>query len=144
MNRGGNGEMGRVAIEVHLANQEDLVRASDGTIPSDKVRRAQAPGVVDTGASHLVLPKKIAKQLGVPVAGKMRVRYADHRKATHDVVESVEVQLLGRRGTFKAIVEPKRIDVLIGAIVLEDLDLLVDCRTPKLRPSDPSFILSEI
>jgi hypothetical protein len=41
-------------------------------------------------------------------------------------------------------VEPNRTDVLIGAIVLEDLDLLVDCRTQTLRPRDPGGIIAEI
>lgn len=35
-------------------------------------------------------------------------------------------------------------DVLIGAIVLEDLDLLVDCRTQALQPRDPRGIIVEI
>jgi clan AA aspartic protease len=144
MKPGGVVEMGRVTIDVDLANQEDLVRANDGTIAPEKVRRARILGVVDSGASHLVLPKKVADQLGVPVVGKTRVRYADHRKATRDVVGSVDVKLLGREGTFKAVVEPKRKEILVGAIVLEDLDLLVDCRTQQLRPRDPRFIIAEI
>lgn len=45
---------------------------------------------------------------------------------------------------FKAIAEPRRKDVLIGAIVLEDLDLVVDCRTQRLHPRDPKQILAEI
>jgi predicted aspartyl protease len=136
--------MGRVNVEVELANNEDLVRAKDGTLAEDKVRRARVPGIVDTGASYLVLPKSVAAQLGVPSAGKATVRYDDRRKAKRSVVENVRVELLGRHGSFKAIVEPNRDDVLIGAIVLEDLDLLVDCRTQKLHPRDPDGIIAEI
>jgi len=33
---------------------------------------------------------------------------------------------------------------LLGAIVLEDLDLLVDCSTQKLVPRDPRGALYEI
>jgi hypothetical protein len=40
------------------------------------------------------------------------------------------------RGT--AIIEPKRETALIGAIVLEYLDLLVDCTAQKVVPRDPS------
>ena len=40
--------------------------------------------------------------------------------------EGAYVELNGRHGTFSVIVEPKRKTALIGAIVLEDLDLLVD------------------
>jgi predicted aspartyl protease len=144
MKRQGDNEMGRVAVEVDMANGEDVVLAKTGNLAPDKVRRIRAAGVVDTAASHLVLPKHVATQLGVPVAGKAIVRYADHRRSTRQVVENVQVELLGRHGLFKAIVEPRRDDVLIGVIVLEDLDLLVDPRGQQLRPRDPENIIAEI
>jgi hypothetical protein len=50
---------------------------------------------------------------------------------------------LGRDGVFTAVVEPKRRTALIGAIVLEDLDFLVDC-TQQLVPRDPRFVVSEV
>jgi hypothetical protein len=54
------------------------------------------------------------------------------------------VAVLGRHGTFSAVVEPKRKTELVGAIVLEDLDLLVDCSAGRLIPRDPSGATSEI
>jgi hypothetical protein len=42
------------------------------------------------------------------------------------------------------VVEPQRNDALIGAIVLEELDLLVDCATQSLYPREPDSILTEI
>ena len=53
------------------------------------------------------------------------MRYADGRRATRPVVSNVWLQLLGRDGVFSAVIEPDREDALIGAIVLEELDLLV-------------------
>ena len=144
MKHEGDNGMGRVTVEIELTNHQDSVLAGHGNLAADKVRHVRVSGLVDTGASYLVLPKSVAVQLGVPAAGKAIVRYADRRKATRNVVGDVQVDLLGRQGTFKAIVEPKRDDVLIGAIVLEDLDLLVDCRTQKLRPRDPDGIVAEI
>lgn len=136
--------MGRVAIEVELTNAEDLVGVKYGAVAADQVRRVRMTGIVDTGANYLVLPAPVAKQLGVPVSGKATVRYADNRKASRNVVENVRVDLLGRHGHFKAIVEPKREDVLIGAIVLEDMDLLVDCTTQTLQLRDPKQIIAVI
>jgi hypothetical protein len=54
------------------------------------------------------------------------------------------VPLLGRGGVFSALVEPDRTDALIGAIVLEDLDFLVDCTRQMLFPRDPDMIVSEV
>lgn len=144
MIRRGTKDMGRVSIEVELTNAEDLVLAKKGVLPSDQVRRLRMAGIVDTGANYLVLPAEAAKQLGVPAAGKATVRYADNRKSSRTVVENVRVDLLGRHGNFKAIVEPKRTEILIGAIVLEDMDLLVDCSTQTLRPRDPKQIIAEM
>jgi predicted aspartyl protease len=144
MSKQGDQEMGRVSIEVELTNAEDVVRVKYGTLPLDQVRRVRMPGVVDPGATYLVIPESSASQLGVPEAGDISVRYADQRKKSRPLVENVRVDLLGRHGIFKAIVEPKREDVLIGAIVLEDLDLLVDCSTQTLNPRDPKRIITEI
>ncbi len=136
--------MGRFSVKLEMANFRDRLQAEDGRLDPDQIRTATCAGVVDTGASHLVLPESIAVKLGVPVIGKTRVKYADERKVVRNVVDRVEVELLGRRGMFKAIVEPKRKDALIGAIVLEDLDLQVDPRARKLRRRDPRYIIAEL
>jgi hypothetical protein len=53
-------------------------------------------------------------------------------------------EILGRHADFPAIVEPKRRSALIGAVVLETLDLLVDCTNQRLVPRNPRFMTSEI
>jgi predicted aspartyl protease len=136
--------MGRVSVEVELTNAEDLVLVKNRVLAADKVRRVRMTGMVDTGATYLVLPAQAVEQLGVPAGDKMTIRYADRRKASRSTVENVRVDLLGRHGNFIAVVEPKRTDVLIGAVVLEVLDLLVDCRTQTLQPRDPKGIIAEI
>ena len=37
-----------------------------------------------------------------------------------------------------------RTDALVGAIVLEELDFVVDCITQTLHPRDPDRIVSEV
>jgi predicted aspartyl protease len=108
------------------------------------VRRQVISGVVDCGASTLVLPGAAVKQLGLRLTDPIRVRHADGRKARRREAEGAYVELLGRRGIFNAIVEPKRETALIGAIVLEALDLLVDSLHQRLVPRDPSGIVFEI
>lgn len=136
--------MSRFSVEMMLSNNQDVQLAARGKLPKDEVPRTRIRGVVDSGATNLVLPKLVADQLGLPAAGKTRVRYANHRTAIRDRVQEVRVELLGREGTFRAVVEPRRNDALIGAIVLEDLDFVVDCITQKLQPRDPKMVVSEI
>jgi predicted aspartyl protease len=113
-------------------------------LPPEKVRRRTVSGLVDPGASKLVLPQSLVKELGLTTSDKINVRYTDGRRARRSQALDAHLELLGRRGTFLAIVEPKRTEALIGAIVLEELDLLVDCSRERLIPRDPSGPLYEI
>jgi predicted aspartyl protease len=136
--------VGRFSVDIEITNYADLIRAKDGTLPSDRVRRRTISGVVDPGAAMLVLPPTVVKQLGLAAGDKINVRYADGRRAQRREAEGAYVELLGRHGTFTAIVEPRRTTALIGAIVLEALDLLVDCQRQRLVPRDPRGPIYEI
>ena len=136
--------MGRVLTEVGLANNQDVQLWKANMIAEDKVRRVRIQAVIDTGANHLVLPSAVAKALGLPTAGDVGVRYADGRSARRELVEQVELELLGRTSTFRASLEPDRTTALVGAIVMEDLDLLVDCGKQIVFPRDPDRIITEI
>ena len=136
--------MGRITLAFEIANYRDVVAAESGLIPAAQVRRVRLDGVVDTGATRLVLPQAAVDRLGLAPSGRATVRYADHRSAKVSTVKDVSVELLGRQGVFTAFVEPNRTTALIGAIVMEDLDFLVDCATQTLQPRDPNGIVGEI
>jgi predicted aspartyl protease len=136
-------QMGRFSVEVELANNEDLLRAKIGLISPGQVRRERIRGVVDSGATRLIIPAVVAQRLGLETAGNSKVRYADGRTAERSIVKGVYLSYDGRDSVFKAIVEPDRESALIGAIVLEDLDFLVDCIGQRLVPRDPKQIVSE-
>lgn len=136
--------MGRVTVELEVSNYDDLALVRRGLLPVDEVRRQTVQAVVDSGAAKLVLPQTVVRQLGLPLAPKIKVKYADDRVAERHEAEGVFVKLLGRHGTFTAIVEPKRATALVGVIVLEDLDLLVDCQRERVIPRDPSGATYEI
>lgn len=136
--------MGRVSVDLKLTNNEDIFLAKKGLLRSEEIRQDTIRGVVDTGATQLVIPATVADQLGLPEMGEMRVRYADGRRDTRKVVENIRLELLDREFNFHAIVEPNRDTALIGAIVLEALDFVVDCRANELIPRDPNGIVSEI
>jgi predicted aspartyl protease len=136
--------MGRITLEFSIANYRDVVSAEQGLLAPEAIRRVTLRGVVDTGATRLVLPEFAVQQLGLVPSGQTTVRYADRRSASRALVKNVSVELLGRQGIFTAVVEPGRADALIGAIVMEDLDFLVDCASQTLQPRDPNSIISEV
>ncbi len=141
-----NGEngMSRFAVDVEVANFVDIAEAREGKLDPARVRRTRIKGIVDPGAARLVLPKKVVDDLGLLVVGTTTVRYADGRTAERDMVETAYIEIQGRSGAFRASVEPNRTSALIGALVLEDFDFLVDCSKQKLVPRDPKGIISEI
>src|SRR5437870_2648822 len=96
--------MGRFSVEVELANDEDLVRAKDGVISPKQVRRMKIRGVVDSGATRLVIPESVAKQLGLEKTGSVKVRYADGRTADRRTVERLRLGYGGRESIFSAVV----------------------------------------
>lgn len=136
--------VGRFSVEVELANNEDLTLAKAGFLPPDQVRRTRIKGVVDTGAARLVLPPATVAALGLPETGQTSVRFADGRREPRATISGVQLEYGGRSGLFSAVVEPGRSDALIGAIVLEELDLLPDCTNGVLIPRDPNTIITEI
>jgi clan AA aspartic protease len=136
--------VGGFSIDFQIANAGDVVKAENGWLAEDKVRRLTIRGVVNSRVGRLVLPKSVVKQLRLPLGDKTQVRYADGRKMIRDTAKFVQVRIGNRRGTFTATVEPSRTEALIGAIVLEDLDYVVDCRNQRLVPRDPCFVVCEI
>jgi predicted aspartyl protease len=136
--------MGRFSVQLVVANDRDVIQAAPGTPIPAGVKHLVLSGVVDSGAARLVLPQRVADELRLEGHGETAVRYAHGRRDRRPVVSHVWLQLLGRDGVFSAVVEPGREDALIGAIVLEELDLVVDCTTQTLRPREPDSILTEI
>jgi predicted aspartyl protease len=136
--------MGRFSVEFVVANNRDVVGLAIDDPVLDRVKHLVLFGVVDSGAARLVLPQRVADELDLRVEGRTTVRYADHRREERPLVSNVWLELLGRHGVFSAVVEPERDDALIGAIVLEELDLLIDCATQSLYPREPDSIVTEI
>ncbi len=124
-------------VEVELTNYSDELLHQ--LIPEQEVRRIKVRGPVNSGASMIVLSERIATELGLPeLAGQLaEVTLADGSTVTRKVAGALKLQYQDRYGLFDAVVEPGRQDIIIGALVLERLDLLVDCRREQLIPRKP-------
>jgi predicted aspartyl protease len=101
---------------------------------------------VDTGATMLVLPGWVQDRFQFPVIRQQAVRYANEETAERDVVYGVEVTACGRKGVFEAVVEPAKRYGLLGAVVLETLDLIAEPRSQRLyvNPRSPDLPMAEI
>jgi clan AA aspartic protease len=126
-------EMGEVRTKAILINALDEALARRGQITSDQIRKYEADALVDIGAVRCVLPSHVVQKLGLDIRGQRVAEYADGRKETVDVTESVIVDIGGRDTLEEALVLGD--EVLIGQTVLEKLDLLVNCYEQKLVPN---------
>ena len=128
--------MGEIRATVTLENRDDRGAVHLGLRREADVRRATVEGIVDTGAVSLVIPEEIATALGLRDFGTRTVVYADERREERPVTDvTIEVGNLATR--VETIVGPAGSQVLIGQVVLEQLDLIADCKNRTLAPRHP-------
>jgi clan AA aspartic protease len=102
-----------------------------------------ADALVDTGTLHLCIPEALAQRLALKHTGTRRVTLADGGVREVRYVSPIRVELLGRVCVTGALVLGDQ--VLLGAIPMEDMDLLVEPArqrviTPPESPDAPRSI----
>jgi clan AA aspartic protease len=130
--------MGEVKVPVELENYDDRAVASRGFLSEDQVRSQRVEVVVDGGAVMLVLPQDLVEALGLRTLRKVIVTYADERKEEREVAGVVSVAVAGRKVETNCVVGPPGSEPLLGQIVLEEADLLIDCANQRLMPRPDS------
>ena len=117
--------MGTVYAEITLKNAFDGGKFREGLIGEQDVRSATITAIVDTGAASLVITEELRQELGLAITGNKIARTANGQRVSCDVTEAVEIHWKNRNTTLPAVVIPGADTVLLGAIPLEDMDLLV-------------------
>ena len=112
----------------------------------DPAKSVEIEAVIDTGATMLVLPQDIIEQLDLRKMREATVRYANNHTETKSIYGVVTVDIKGRAGEFNVLAEAEGCQPLIGQIVLEQLDLVVDpgSRTVMTNPRSPEMPMLEI
>ena len=121
--------MGRVLTDIKVSNFGDLL-TQQKIIRSIEIKDAP----VDTGAAMLNLHKKQIDKLGLQLLRKISVRTANGTPE-RNVYGVVRVEIQDREGEFDVLEVPDEVPVLVGYIVLEQLDLVADTTKQKLIPN---------
>ena len=120
--------MGYVFAEIELSNprRQDLTPLS-------------AKALVDTGALMLCIPEHVAVQLDLEAEATREVSVADGRSTTVPYVGPVRVAFEKRFCYVGALVLGD--EVLLGAVPMEDMDLVVDPGRKQLTvdPASPNL-----
>ena len=102
--------------------------------------------VIDTGATMVVLPMNIVEELGLRKMREVKVRYANNKVEKKPIYGVVNIELKGRSANIDVLVEENGSQPLIGQVLLELLDLIVEPKTRKLipNPASPEMPMMEI
>lgn len=127
--------MGKIVIKALLSNNQDLTRLADGRIVVDQVRQQEQELIVDTGARAVGLPLSIIERLGLPPTRKVTVTLSDGSRQERQLYGELRVQVGDRDDVFSCVAKPEGAPLLLGQLVLEALDLVVDCGRQQLIPN---------
>ncbi|GHV74158.1 hypothetical protein AGMMS49940_14600 [Spirochaetia bacterium] len=123
--------MSLVFEDITLKNAWDVGNSEHGLIKASEVHEVTVRCMADTGAWTLVINEEVRAALGLKIKGRRKSTLANGDTATSDMSEPVEVWWKDRSMTCQAVVLPNADGpngprVLLGAIPLEDMDLMVD------------------
>ncbi|MBN2315318.1 MAG: clan AA aspartic protease [Sedimentisphaerales bacterium] len=123
--------MGLVSAKIQLENPKE-----------SKLKGIKVDALVDSGAVHLCIPEHLQIQLKLKEIDKKEVTLADGSKKLVPYVGPVLVRFKNRVGFVGALVLGD--EVLLGAIPMEDLDLVILPKEKKLdvNPDSPNIATS--
>ncbi len=130
---------GLVYADIELISGDDLTLHAKGHIKEDEIKRMTVRALVDSGATMLAINKRIKHQLGLRVVDKQFSELADGSSIELEIVSPVDVRFSNRATTVRAMVLPGDTESLLGAIPMEDMDVLVDPKQQRLivNPAHP-------
>ncbi len=136
--------MGLVHADIELINGIDLEFVRRNTTDKDEMRSIKVCALVDTGSLMLAINENIQEYLQLPVVGKKRAQLANGNIVECDVVSPVEVRFRNRETTCRAMVLPGNSEPLLGAIPLEDMDVLIHPQRQELivNPEFPDYAVT--
>ena len=127
----------RAAVVLENAEDRGLVRR--GALPASAVRRLEVEMLVDTGAVVSLLPQDMVDALGLGLTDKVIVSLANDERVEMPTAGPLMLTTVGRTMHTDCLVGPPRCEPLLGQVVLERLDLIVDSTKRQLtvRPESP-------
>jgi clan AA aspartic protease len=133
--------MGLVYADVELINGEDLVLVRRHLMDAEEVKKIHLNILVDTGSYMLCINESIQEQLQLPVVDSKKAQTADNRIIDCPVVDQVQLRFKNRQWSGRAMVLPGEAEPLLGAIPLEEMDVLIHPLRNELivNPEHPYF-----
>jgi len=124
-------KVGKVREKVLVKNFGDILEVKKGLISEDKVRVVELEAVVDTGAAFLCLPPKVIEELGLSYSQTRNVKTANGN-VKRRIFRAAEITI-NERDIIQSVMEnDMNTPPLIGYLVLEEMDWVVDTKNNRL------------
>jgi clan AA aspartic protease len=124
--------MSIVYTDITLKNAWDVANAGRGLAEDKDIRSITVNALADTGADTLVINEAVRAALGLKIKNTRSAALADGSKQIYAITEPVDIYWKDRETSCRAIVIPDADQVLLGAIPMEDMDLIVHPRTREV------------
>ena len=124
--------MGLVYENITLKNATDLISVERKMMKESEVRQIKVLAMVDTGADTLVINDAMREELGLKLMGERQVSMANDTNEMCKITEPIMVYWKERSAVTRAIVLPGASEVLLGAIPLEEMNVMVDPKSQSL------------
>jgi ABC-type microcin C transport system duplicated ATPase subunit YejF len=118
--------MGTVYETITIKNLRDINAVELGVKSEQEIRQATVKTVVETGAPTLFVTEELRQQLGLKVIGEKPVSMASGASEIAKRLEGVELHWKDRYMICYPYALSGGNEILLGAIPLEEMDLIVD------------------
>ena len=134
--------MGLVYAEIELINGGDLELARRNMLDPQDIKRIPVEMLVDSASYYMCINETVKEQLDLSVIEKRKGQLANGQIVEYDVVGPIEVKFKNRRCHVDAMVLPGDSEMLLGAIPMEDMDVLIHPLRQELvvNPEHPYYV----
>lgn len=133
--------MGMVYAEITLINADDIALAKRNLIGEEEIKKMTVTMAVDSGAYMMAINESIQAQLNLAFIEKRKAIMADGSVNEYDVVGPIQVKFANRTATCSAMVLQGNNEPLLGAIPMEEMDVIIHPRRQELlvNPDHPNY-----
>jgi clan AA aspartic protease len=133
--------MGLVYADITLINAGDIEMAKRNIIGEEEIKQMTVKMMVDSGAYMMAINETIQEQLNLSFIEQRKAVMADGSVNEYDVVGPIKVKFANRTAICSAMVLKGDAEPLLGAIPMEEMDVLVHPRRQELivNPEHPYY-----
>jgi hypothetical protein len=134
-------QMGTISAEIELINAVDLALESRNILDKDEVKHIKVRMIVDSGAWMMCINETIQEILQLPFVERRKTFLANGIAEEFDVVGPIMVKFENRTATCNAFVLPGDSESLLGAIPMEEMDVIDESRGAVVKQKPPTNLL---